>query len=262
MNCDRDELLEKCRKVDFSAESLNYDKNLEALKSKLAKIDEESLDMKNTKKIRRSMVVAASLAATLSLSVAAFAAAPLWRQLETRITQGEQYVEHFERWVSEDGATMGASSIDPDASVPIIIEVDGEEELIMDIHHFDNLNEALSLLAVDDPMLPSYLPEGFTFQRATFSISPIRNPENPYAANSVNIVYSNDKGSEIQLLISYYPAEWGGMSIGGEEITINGHRGEDAGGWMFVHPEDTLYSLSSRDVDSSVLIRIAESLFQ
>ena len=65
--------------------------------------------MKNTKKIKRPVAVAVTIAATLPLSVAAFAAGQIWRQLETRIIQGEQYVEHFKRWVSEDGYLIEGS---------------------------------------------------------------------------------------------------------------------------------------------------------
>jgi len=267
MNFERnDKFLQQCRDIDFSAHSQNQDKNLETLKAKLAGKNKESSKMKTSKNLKKTIIIAAVVAAVLSLSVVALAAGPMMlRQLDTRVVQGEQYVRQFERWVNEgEGFAGGTRDVDMDVdhSVPIIVEVDGVEELLMDRHTFYDLEDALSHLAVESPRLPSFLPEGFAFEHATFSISPVRNPDHETAANMLNIIYSNDAGDEIQLMISYYPAEWGGMSIGGEEIIIDGHRGQDAGGWMFVHPYDTLYSLSTNDIDGAYLRKIAESLFQ
>ena len=92
------------------------------------KLIEERYTMK-TKKIRKPMVVAAAVVATLSLSVVAFAQ-PIWQVVQTRVIEGEQYVEDFTMMVSDDGATIMGSVLigNEDGGIGrVVVEIDGEE---------------------------------------------------------------------------------------------------------------------------------------
>ncbi|MCL2361289.1 MAG: hypothetical protein FWC73_05705 [Defluviitaleaceae bacterium] len=63
-----DALMAKCKGLDFSVESANYGKNLEILKGKLAKINEERCTMKGTRRIRKPFAILAAVIAIMILS--------------------------------------------------------------------------------------------------------------------------------------------------------------------------------------------------
>jgi len=79
-----DALMAKCKAVDFSAESANYDKNLEILKGKLTQINEERCTMKGIKKIRKPFAILVAVIAVLAMSAATFAASPALRDRAIR----------------------------------------------------------------------------------------------------------------------------------------------------------------------------------
>jgi len=257
-DCDRD-FLEKCRKVDFSAESKNFEANLSALVAKADNKNEERVYMKN-RTFRKPLVAAVVALAVLSVSAVAFAG-PIWRQIETRIVQGEQYVEHFAIYESADGYTMGTMHIDHNASVPIVVEVEGELQVLSDRHAFADLDEAISHLDIENPLLPTYLPEGFAFYEAVFPVSPVRNPQEIGAATFLIVSYSGGE-NELRLMISYYPEEWGFPIWSGNmiELEIGGSPAKYGDGMLGVKINDTLYSFSGTGFTMEQLVQIAESL--
>ena len=175
-----DEFLATCKNLDPSAE-INREKNLEHIKLRLIE-EQEKKNIMKTNRLRKSAVVAAALAATISLSVVAYAAVPaIWRHFDTGVVQGEEFVTDF--FVAEidlpDGTTsVGmAVNVDRDAhraagSEPIILEVEGEEWVYLDELHLNSLEAGLALLQLDNVLIPSYLPEGFEFSRFTFPVNP------------------------------------------------------------------------------------------
>lgn len=244
------EFLAKCRSIDFSDEIPSFEK----IKN------EESIKMKKTKKL--SVAIAAAAIAVMLIPVGVFAAGPIWRYLETRIIAGEGYVNHFSVAETDDGY-ISSLHMDFDAEGPIVAEIEGETVVLLDRHDFDDLHEAISHLAVENPRLPTYLPDGFVFDRATFNVSPIRNPEQEGSANSMDIHYVNGDNA-LRLSIMYYPEEWGGMiwSLDLEEVEVNGYHGLIGAGMMSLQIGDTLYLFDyyNSGLDRGQLVVIAEAL--
>jgi len=245
------EFLERCRDVDFSAESMNYEKNLKALRAKL--INEENPTMK--KAMKMPFVVAATLVVVLSFSVVALAATA-WRYLDTRIIEGEEYVSNFVVKESEDGNyQIWGVEIDENASGPIIAEVDGDEIVLLDAHHYDDLDEALARLeaTLGTTKMPANLPDGFTFEQATYHAN----------VTALNISYMYGE-QELGVRISYYPEEWGIPVWSGsfELVEVNGFNGKTGGGSLWVQVGDVSYMFDgyNSDLDYDQLIEIAESL--
>ena len=245
------EFLEKCRDIDFSAESANYEKNLKTLKTNL--INKENLAMK--KSLKMPFAVAASLAVALSLTVVGLAATA-WRYLDTRIIEGEEYVHNFVVKESEDGYyQIWGAEIDPDATGTIVAEVDGEEVVLLDAHHYDDLDEALARLGttLDTIKMPAYLPDGFTFEQATYHAN----------VTALNISYKYGE-QELGVHISYYPEEWGIPVWSGtfELVEVNGFNGKTGGGSLWLQVGDVSYMFDgyNSDLDYDQLIAIAESL--
>jgi len=192
-----DDFLAKCKSINPSVE-VNRKKNLEAIQNRILKEEEQSAMLRN-KKIRRATVAAALLASILSLSVVAYAAAPMiWRYFDTNVVQGEEFVNQF--IVAEidlpDGTTSDVIDINIDRGAlgaaggePIILEVNGEEWIYLDELNFDNIKDGLALLQLENVVLPTYLPEGFSFSRFTFPVNPNNHQYRLGALPSAEIAY-------------------------------------------------------------------------
>ena len=126
--------------------------------------------------------VAAALVGVLAFSAVVYAAAPaIWRYFNTRVIQGEEFVSEFVvgELKRDDGTSdiFGAIEIDNEALDAadggiVIFEVDGEKLVYLDELHFDNLEDGLALLQLENVLLPTLLPEGFNFSRFTFPVNP------------------------------------------------------------------------------------------
>ena len=222
---------------------------------------EKGYTVKNKKIMRPFMVIVAALIAALSVSAVVFAAAPIvWQYLDTRILQGEEFVEEFSIRVSEDGKySVMVTVIDAEnIEGALIVEVDGEPMVMFDKLQVDNMEEALELLAIYNVLMPSYLPEGFVFEQVTFPINPIIHPD---ALSHMLVDFSN--GDEnIRLQISQHDYQWG-MSIFSSnqvDILINGNIGAIADNMVAVIIEDVLYLIDGSSLTQEELIMIAESL--
>lgn len=82
-----DALIAKCKALDFSVESENYDKNLEILQGKLANINEERCNMNGIRRIRKPLTILVAVIALMAMSVATFAASPALRNRAIRAVQ-------------------------------------------------------------------------------------------------------------------------------------------------------------------------------
>jgi len=137
----------------------------------------------DAKKNIKWQVAAVVLAALLVLSVAAYAAAPaILRHFSTRVIEGEEFVTGFSVVEFDPGdgtASVGMElGIDLDAMDAagggvVILEVDGEEWVYLDELHFDNMEDGLALLELENVMTPTALPQGFSFSRFTFPVNPL-----------------------------------------------------------------------------------------
>jgi len=295
-----EDFMAKCRDIDFSADNENREANLDALKGKLTHtIKEEKYNMNSkAKRFKKPIALIAALIAVMSLSVVAFGDT-IWNYIEVRIIQGEEHVNHLSImhgpvttiYDDERGTTVSQSvvimesDIDRDAEGPIVIEVDGRQQVLQDVHHFYNLDEALGYFVSSSPLLPTYLPEGFDFERATFSISPVRHPDIFGASSNVNIHYSNGHGSlRLNILhlgnVTFSMTEdgqlvWYEMEFEAEDIDfipftinpeaietieINGHTAHIGNGMLALSIGNISYLLDSNDLTIEQLIQIAESL--
>ena len=227
-------------------------------------LNEERCVMKNKRTIRPSRIIAAALIAALSITAIAFAAPAVWRQLDTRVIEGEDYISNFGAKVSEDGSESVMSAefhAGPLEGGLIKVEVDGEYMVLADPISFDNLADAVNISGFDNVFTPAYLPAGFELQRAGFPINPENHPNNPYAATRMMAIYSNGEDS-INIQIMQWDSDWGisFFSPSQVDITINGHAGAIADGMIMVIIDDVLYTIISSDITQAELIMIAESL--
>ena len=232
-------------------------------------INKEKRNMTKRKTIKFSVVLAAALIATLSLSVVAFGE-PVWRQLQTRILEGGDYVQEFFVKESDDGVLMGGIKLDENFDGRLVIEVEGEAQVWQDPLIITNLDEALALFPTDvPPMLPTYLPEGFAFESARFTVCPVTNPDVEWAGSQLILTYA-DGGQTFDIEIRKHPY-WGGFDIWGavEEITINEWNAVMGSGGLSVQASDDVRHTFSNwptrnspgsDIGYDVMVRMAESL--
>ena len=234
-----DDFLAECRNLDPSA-TIDREKNRKLIKTR---IDEENVVMFTNKRIRRPAIVAAVLIGILSASVAAYAAAPvIWRYFNTEVIQGEEFVNDF--WVAEidlsDGTTSIGSSINIDREAleaagggAVVVEVDGEEWIVLDELRLYNIEDGLALLQLENPQLPSFLPEGFAFDRFVFPVDPSIHQYQMAAipASKHAVVYYSDGENTIRLQMLYLGIETGlGVPEGQEALYINGNKAIIAAG--------------------------------
>ena len=274
-----EDFMAKCRNIDFSADSQNFEANLDALKGKLTQIvKEERHIMKRSRKF--SIAIAAVLAAIM-IPVAAFAAAPaIWEYFTITITRSDGNANHITFNANDlDIETLGDGSMairfgfefDSDAfsdmdDKQIMVRItEGAQIIQMDVHSFDDLDEALSHLAIENLLLPAYLPEGFAFELATLSVHPGYSLEdaNP---TSMHIFYS-DGQNELRVRVLY---TFGGLDVvswgverednGTVEVDINGVTGRYKYGSLFLEVDNVLYLFESADLSAEQLTGIAESL--
>jgi len=231
------------------------------LKSKLD--NKERYPMKNKRIFKPAVAIAAVLITTMSLSIVAFGD-QIWRPLQTRVVEGEQHVEHLSLKISEDGFTMGTMQMAEGAQDErVVVEVEGELQVWQDPLILTSLSEAVALFAGDEvPMLPTYLPEGFTFERARFSICPVNNADIEYAGGQLMIFYSNGDESfilEIRKQHERYGFDYWGGNL--EEITINGRTALIGDGGLSVHTSSQIRNtfFNAHNIDDETLIRMAES---
>ncbi|MCL2574453.1 MAG: DUF4367 domain-containing protein [Defluviitaleaceae bacterium] len=248
-----DDFLAMCKSIDPSAE-IDREKNLAEIKNRLS-IDEERIIMMKKRKFRKPAIAVAVLIGLLSLSAATYAAV-VWRDLDTRIIQGEEYVNSFTVQESSDGSyQVWGMEIDPNATSPIIAEVDGEQIVLLDTHDYDDLNTALARLSatIGNVMIPAYIPNGFVFDNATYHAN----------VSSLDIRYSfGELGFRMSIML--YPEEWGIPMWSGtfEDIEINGLNGRYGEGMLWLQVGDIAYTFDGYHADLSLdqLIQIAESL--
>jgi len=261
-------LLQRCRSVDFSAESKNREKNLAGLKTKIEGVEPKM------KKFKKPVALMAAVIAVFALSVGALAAAgsPVWRQIEARIIHSDGSKGELEMWTLEDDDyTMTIIRMDVNASEmsdgDVFFETvteDGEVTVTQmpDITRFDDLDEALSHFLLENVLLPTYLPEGFEFSNASFTVCPISNPGNYRARKNIFLHYGNGQRT-LSLNITYIPTDMevpGEISfdeikvIDGTTIAIR-HLSRHIDGIAYI------FSSTGEDaVDYATLERIADSL--
>ena len=275
---DNDDFLAKCRNIDFSADSQKYEENLDALKGKLTQANEGRHIMKKRKKL--PIAIAAVLVAIM-IPVAALAAAPAIREHLTitiirsdgdgvaiAFDANDLDIEHL-----GDGSVVIQFSTEIDSAMfsemddeEIIVRItEGAQIIQMELQHFYDLDKALSHFAAENPLLPSYLPEGFAFVRATFPVGSPWDLEDELSRR-LNIYYG-DGQNELRLTMFY--------TLGGPEYTefqwVEPDADTIAAAGMTNHFENVtvgvalevdniMYVFNSAHLTPEQLLRISESL--
>ena len=140
--------------------------------------------------------------------------------------------------------------------------------------YLNDLDEARGLHRADDIAMPTYLPEGFAFERAWFSnfSCPISNPNAEFAGGQLFVAFVNG-AQNFTLEIRYHP-EYGGFDVWTscenlEEITISGRNAIVGGGGLSVQvTHNVRYTFMTgpfagaegSKISYEELVRIAESL--
>jgi hypothetical protein len=234
--------------------------------------NKERNTMKMKKFMKPSMAVAIALITVLSLSLAAFGGS-VWRQLQTRIIEGEGFISEYTVMESDDGYTMSSAMLSEGSeNERLVVEIEGEIHVIQDPSTFYNLAEALDVFnGAERPMTPAYLPDGFVFEEARFQICPIKNPDIEWAGTHMYIKYGNGEQA-FNIEIREHKEEWGFdvWSSDLEEITINGRDALIGDGSLSLQATaNTRYTFSKKwyfgdrqasDLSYDDLIEIAGSL--
>jgi len=247
------EFLKMCRDIDFSASS-NSQKVFNITKNKISKQENT-----NMKRVRKPIALIAIVAVLLSLTTIVVVATPNWIRRHVEIIEGAEYIHDIAIYESSGGIVFGAD-IDQDGG-PIIIEVDGETWIIRDELHFDNLDEALALLAHDNVLLPTILPEGFEFYRATFPVNPLIHTNTEQRAAYTMFFRFTNGDDTIQVMLSGWEEDWGLPVFAGNQrdVTINGMPGAVADFGLLMYNNNVMYSIDSEYLSQDELIQLAES---
>jgi len=251
------EFLNMCRNIDFSASSDSQKVYTYTItKNKISKQEKT-----NMKRVRKPMALVAIVAVLLSVTTIAVVATPNWIRRDVVIITGEEYVRNISIYESSDGVLFGIDIDRDGGGGPIIAEVDGETWVIRDELHFDNLDEALALLAHDSILLPTTLPEGFEFYRATFPVNPLIHTDVEQRA-AYNMFFMLTNGDDtIQVMLSGWEEDWGIPVFGGNQrdVTINGMTGAVADSGLLMYNNNVMYSISTESLSQDELIQLAES---
>jgi len=270
------DFLEKCRNIDFSSESKNYEENLEMLKTKLSNKDEKGIIHMN-KKFKRPIAVAACFIAVLAISTAAF---------------GQDVMNYLRITMLGEHVTFVVSA--PEETTSILVSKDGENFISLDrdemkafledggilyLEDGSTLVICVNTVAVDwltftdvqegkshfitDEMLPTYTPDGFSFKHIFYFVETLEELQE-YGANMYMGIVFSDGINEISIQMRYMTEETGFTMPASEymrTIEINGNEAMLDGNTLSILIGDVLYRfLGHRDIDADELIKMAESL--
>ena len=286
-------LIEACRKIDFSAESVNREKNLETLKEKLLHNAEKERENNMKKNSKKTIVLVAAVAAVLCLSMAVYGQ-DLVRIIKT-ITLGDHANYHVvEDYLpeeapvpeaiagqifDEDGNVLTMLSRNDDAiynadGQKVKIHSDGNEMWVMSDEEykaemkarsaeFTDMQEGMSYFICDVAM-PTYLPEGYEFDRIGYFASSVAELIATEDANKYMNVYYSDGVNEIYEQIRFMDASTAydsGVNPNAQVIQINGYDAIVCNGDLDIQIGDVMYMFFGMgNVSDDELIKIAESL--
>ncbi|MCL2619998.1 MAG: hypothetical protein FWD97_03570 [Defluviitaleaceae bacterium] len=224
------DFLEKCRNVDFSADSTEYEKRLADLKSKaeaknsckpeitIIKSEQVYIITDNTKKKGKPASIISTIVGFATIAAALFFAVPIILQnMQDRYEQevqiaGQGYGSQYTRYPM---GSAGFADWVADFNTSWVV-VDNAHSTISR-SHFDNLETPIQLFVIPDPPLPNH--ESIYFLHASLDICPIMFPDNPQAGHKMTIFYGNEptridfpsnrNAPILQLVLEYNPSHEG-----------------------------------------------------
>jgi len=268
-NKSENDFLASCRDIDFSAESQNFEKNLEDLKDKLLvqnnNNEEHDIMMKNTNKRnfrKPSFAIAACMAAIIAISV------PVFGQDVVNYIRSVMLGDHVTFIVAEEmsEAERAERLVLIEEAQALIDEgyviVSEQDFAAIEWLSFTNAAEGKSHF-ITDVMLPTYAPEGFAFDHVFYFVETVEELQQ-YGANMFMGVIFTDGTNEVSMQIRYMTEDTGFVTGGTEDlrtIDINGHEAVVDVNALNVLIGDVMYMFFSQgNVDEDALIRMAESL--
>ena len=241
-----EEFIAKIRATDFSSESKNKEGNLEILKGKLATINKErEINMK--KGIRKPVIIAACVAAVMTISVTAFG------QDLVRYVRSTMLGDHAHFVVVEDDGNAvrerSASSEIEDVVTSWLTFYDAEEGR----SHF-----------ITDALLPSYLPNGYAFSHIFYFVESMETLLQEYGANKYMGVVFTDGAYELQMQARFMD-ETTGFALSATDamrtVEINGHEAVIDVNTLSILIGDVMYFFfGNENIGADELVKIAESL--
>lgn len=284
------DFIEKCRKINFSDESINQEKNLEILKTKLLNIDKER-DSTMNKKIRKPIALVAVVASLLCLSMVVYGQ-ELVRIIKT-VTLGNyaQYnVVDDLRDTNPLPENLVGQLFDKDGKVltsypkktamydvngqEMRVYIDGEVAKIATVEEYEKMHDFKTVDFYDikeaqsyficDILMPTYLPNGYSFKNISFYADSKEKLSTEEGANKyMNVYYSNGK-DEIYSQVRYMDEETAFGSSASETIQktkINGHDVVIDGNGLDIQIGDVMYMFfANENLNVDELVKIAESL--
>ena len=136
-------------------------------------------------------------------------------------------------------------------------------QMIADLLTFTDIEEGRSHF-ITDVLMPSWLPEGYTFQYITYFVDSLEILESePEARKYMSVYYGNGKdmiSSQVRFMDEYTAFEAGG-SADIQELKINGYDAVLDGNVLNLLIGDVMYMFfANENLNSYELIKIAESL--
>lgn len=287
------EFIERNRKLDFSIESTHQEENLERLKTKLLDVEKERGITMN-KKIKKPIAVVAAATAIMCFSVAVYGQ-DLIRIIKT-VTLGNhaQYevIEDLKDFVTLPENLVGqifdkkgnALSVYP-ADTEALYNADGQEVII----YYDSDTEKAAILTMKEyeelqnykmtdfydmeegrgyficeTFMPTYLPEGYFFEKISFYAGSKEEISADQGANKYMSVYYSNGKEEIYSQVRFMDEETGFGSSATKDIQkieINGHEAVIDGNNLDIQIGDVMYMfMANENLSQDELIKIAESL--
>ena len=261
--------IEKCRNIDFSNESMNQEKNLTQLKSKINCINLEREAMMN-RKMRKPLVFATAASMLLCFFIIAYG-----RDL-IRVVKTIKLGDYAEFQVMGGGADDTIYLPEEVEKVMEKLSKDGfyEKDGFMlsrvastdnfEFVKFRDVKEGQSYF-ICDTLMPTYLPDGYEFDRIEFMAKSVEEFTNSQGGERkyMSVFYSNGE-NEIYSQVRYMDEETTFGSSGYNDVntfTINGHNAVLAENSLNILIGNVMYYFRANDqlrVDE--LIKISESL--
>ncbi len=286
------QFLEQCKKVDFSSESVNREKNLEALKIKLKQIEREG-EIKMNKKLKKPFAAVAIAATVVCFSIAAYGdelvrivksitvgqyanyyviednrdpkAIPIPQDIKGQVfdKDGNELVYFPENGILYDESGKEVKIVYDDGKTRIMTDDEAKKVQKSETFEVRSIEEGLSYF-ITDALMPKYLPKGYAFDRMEYYRDPANKEENKQGSNKyINIYYSNGK-DEIYSQVRYMDEETAfGTSVSKDvkRVNINGYEAIIDGKMLDIQIGDVMYMIfDNGTLGHEELIKIAQSL--
>lgn len=270
MKMSNEDFMKMCKGLNPSA-GANHQENLQQIKNKLNKKENDVVMFKN-KKVKKSAMVAAAAIATLSLSAAVFGAdiVNYFRSVNlgehaTFVSGGHTLGEH------EEFASVGDAYRNDETLSDYEIQalIDGGYLIVSKYGNhttnfltFEDASEGVAHF-IADVKLPTWLPVGFELENVFFFVETLEELQQPGANKYLGLTFSNGR-QEFRAQIRYMTEESAFVSGGGPDIQtmqINGNDAVVEDGVVNILIGDVMYMFFGMGiVETNELINIAASL--